>query len=153
VYKELDLVSSLHGSVTEQKFDKIFEAMKKAEGGAANQYKEEEYEAIKIRVKVKAMDYLGRESTKTMEMELSDPDESESAGIKEHKEDILETTAAYLKVINVPCMYDLGTPTVDPYDHQLLLNIMDDLTYYKAIKPDFLDKKGRRAMHKIEKFK
>jgi hypothetical protein len=65
----------------------------------------------------------------------------------------LETTAAYLKVINVPCMYDLGTPTVDPYDHQLLLNIMDDLTYYKAIKPDFLDKKGRRAMHKIEKFK
>jgi hypothetical protein len=37
VYKELDLVSSLHGSVTEQKFDQIFEAMKKAEGVAANQ--------------------------------------------------------------------------------------------------------------------
>jgi hypothetical protein len=45
----------------------------------------EEYEAIKIRVKVKAMDYLGRESTKTMEMELSDQDEDDSAGIKEHK--------------------------------------------------------------------
>jgi hypothetical protein len=32
----------------------------------------EEYEAIKIRVKVKAMDYLGRESTKNTETELRD---------------------------------------------------------------------------------
>ena len=67
--------------------------------------------------------------------------------------DCLETVAAYLKVINVPCMFDLGTPNVDPTEPQLLLNIMDDLSYYKVIKPDFLDKKDKRARKKIEKFK
>jgi len=53
----------------------------------------------------------------------------------------LETVVAFLRVINVPCMFDLGTPPIDPFNHQLLLNLMDDLTYYKVIKPDFLEQK------------
>lgn len=159
VHKELDFVSNLHGSVTEQQLSKIFEEMKRAEGEATGQPTQkkglaEDYEAIKIRVKVKAMDYLGRESTRTTEMKFSDQDEPEERDQKSEakKEDILEITAAYLRAINVPCMYDLGTPTIDPYDHQLLLNIMDDLTYYKSVKPDFIDKKGVREKYKIEKF-
>jgi hypothetical protein len=34
VYKELDLVSKLHGAVTEQQFEAVFGDMKRAEGSA-----------------------------------------------------------------------------------------------------------------------
>jgi len=79
VYKELDLVSNLHGSVTEQQLGKIYDDMKRAEGETASQQKglAEDYEAIKIRVEVKAIDYLGRESTRTSEMVLSDQDDQD----------------------------------------------------------------------------
>lgn len=52
--------------------------------------------------------------------------------------DIKEVDVAYLKAINIPSMFDVGTINVDPSDSRLLLNVMDDHTYYKVIKPDFL---------------
>lgn len=52
--------------------------------------------------------------------------------------DIKEIDIAYLKAINIPSMFDLGTINVDPTDSRLLLNVMDDHTYHKVIKPDFL---------------
>jgi len=36
---------------------------------------------------------------------------------------------AYLKCINVPCMYDIGTLPTDPTDSRLCLNVIDQLTY------------------------
>jgi hypothetical protein len=81
------------------------------------------------------MDYMGRLTTTEEEM------------------DTLESVIAYLKVINVPCLHDLGTPNCNPTDPQLLLNLIDDRTYYKVIKPDFLYEPGKRNKKKIEKFR
>ncbi len=56
-------------------------------------------------------------------------------------EDVYDTNiveAAYLKVINVPCMYDIGTLPSDPSDSRLSLNVLDELTYRSCVKPDFL---------------
>jgi len=33
---------------------------------------------------------------------------------------------AYLKLINVPCLYDMGAAPSDPTDSRLCLNILDD---------------------------
>lgn len=60
--------------------------------------------------------------------------------------------AAYLKLINVPCIYDMGTAPSDPADQLLSLNILDDQTL-KLIKSDFLNDRRKREKKKIEKFR
>lgn len=67
--------------------------------------------------------------------------------------DIKEVDVAYLKAINIPSMFDVGTINVDPTDSRLLLNVMDDHTYYKVIKPDFLCHRNKQSKRKISKFR
>ena len=43
--------------------------------------------------------------------------------------DELDVVASQLKMINIPCMFDIGVTSVDPTDQQLNLNIVDDLTF------------------------
>lgn len=59
-------------------------------------------------MQVKAMDSMGREMN------------------TEEDYDTNEVDAAYLKLINVPCLYDMGASPSDPADQQLCLNILDD---------------------------
>jgi len=40
-------------------------------------------------------------------------------------------------------MYDMGTLPTDPTDSRLCLNVLDDLSYYKVVKPDFLNGKRK----------
>jgi hypothetical protein len=71
---------------------------------------------------------------------------SEEETKTEHKEifyDENTVNTAYLKVINVPCMHDLGTLQTDPTDSRLCLNVIDDLTFHKVVKPDFLNGKSK----------
>ena len=57
----------------------------------------------------------------------------------------------YLKAINVPTMYDVGTLPVDPTDGRLCLNIMDLFNYHKVVKPDF--QKLRMQKSKVSKLR
>jgi hypothetical protein len=61
--------------------------------------------------------------------------------------------AAYLKAINVPCMYDIGILPSDPTDSRLCLNIIDIMTYNRVVKPDFLYGKRKQQRKKIDKFR
>lgn len=89
----------------------------------------------RVCVKIKAMDSMGREVN------------------TEDEYDTNEVDAAYLKLINVPCLYDMGSAPCDPADSQLALNIIDDQTFYKVVEPDFLFDKRKREKKKIDKFK
>lgn len=71
----------------------------------------------------------------------------------EDEYDTNEVDAAYLKLINVPCLYDMGAAPSDPADAQLCLNILDDQTFYKVVQSDFLFDKRKREKKKIDKFK
>ena len=53
---------------------------------------------FKVKVEAKGLDYKGREIS------------------KEKNFDSLEIAAAYLKLINVPCMFDIGVSAVNPCD-------------------------------------
>lgn len=79
--------------------------------------------AYKIKLGVKRMDYLGKEYT-------SDNIDS----------DQIETTVAYLKLINVPTMFDIGCNESDPTTSFLTLNMIDEKTY-KVEKMEFIDAK------------
>ena len=52
----------------------------------------------KIKVEAKGLDYKGREIASSKDF------------------DTLELAAAYLKLINVPCMFDIGTQAINPTD-------------------------------------
>lgn len=83
-------------------------------------------------------------------MNLQDDKESDS------KSEIYDTNVidiAYLKAINVPCMYDMGTMPIDPAESRLLLHILDDISYHKVVKPDFIQGKRKQQKKKIEKFR
>ena len=69
----------------------------------------------KVKVEAKGLDYKGREISSSKNF------------------DSLEIAAAYLKLINVPCMFDIGTQPVNPCDSQLNLNMIDDVTFSKVI--------------------
>jgi len=84
-----------------------------------------------LKVEVKGTDFLGR------------PQSLES------RHDSIETVAAYLKLINVPCLFDVGTRIATPNKETLLLNLLDDRTYYKVIKPDFLGKENDYKRKKV----
>lgn len=71
----------------------------------------------------------------------------------ESKHDSIETVAAYLKLINVPCLFDLGTRNASPKNGTLAMNFIDDRTYYKVIKPDFLSKDESYKKKKIPSLK
>ena len=50
--------------------------------------------------------------------------------------DVLDVFAAYIKLINIPCMFDIGLSQVNPCDEQLNLNIIDDVTYHEVIRTE-----------------
>ena len=53
---------------------------------------------FKVKVEAKGLDYKGRET------------------ITNKSFDSLELAVAYLKLINVPCMFDIGIPSSNPGD-------------------------------------
>lgn len=70
--------------------------------------------------------------------------------------DELEVVAGYLKLVNIPCMFDLGITPCDPKDQQLNLNIVDDITYHDVLKQDVLDRSQTETVlpkRKIEQTK
>jgi len=71
----------------------------------------------------------------------------------ETKHDSIETVAAYLKLINIPCIFDLGTRTPNHKHGTLAMNLMDDSTFTKVIKPDFLDRERAFKPKKIAQVK
>lgn len=64
----------------------------------------------------------------------------------------ITTSVAYLKLINVPTMFDIGSSQSDPTTDSLTLNMVDDKTF-KIEKNDFLSRVRKFKMEKIEKFK
>ena len=77
----------------------------------------------KVKVEAKGLDYKGRET------------------ITNKSFDSLELAAAYLKLINIPCMFDIGNPSVNPSDSQLNLNMIDDITFQKVIQAEIQSEK------------
>ena len=77
---------------------------------------------------MKGLDYLGRELQ-----------------IKDEEMDSIEMVASYLKLINVPCMFDIGVTNCTPEDNQLNLHIVDDITYNQVLKPDFYNDTSLRS--------
>lgn len=63
----------------------------------------------------------------------------------------MQTTVTYLKLINVPTMFDIGCSQSDPSQSHLTLNMVDDKSF-KIEKSDFLSKTRKFKMDKIEKF-
>lgn len=55
--------------------------------------------------------------------------------------DHLEIVASQIKMVNIPCMFDLGLTPVNPCDQQLNLNIMDDITFHEVKKKIGIKKK------------
>ena len=83
-------------------------------------------QGYKLKVEIKGIDFEGRAVT------------------VESKHDSIETVAAYLKLINVPCLFDIGTRNPHPNNGKLNLNLVDDRTYNHVIRPDFLNKEIRK---------
>jgi hypothetical protein len=66
--------------------------------------------------------------------------------------DPLTTSVAYLKLINVPTMFDLGCIQSDPTSDALTLNMVDEKSF--AIeKAEFLTRVRKFKLEKVEKFK
>ena len=63
----------------------------------------------------------------------------------------LTTNVAYLKLINVPTMFDVGCSVSDPSSEYLTLNMIDDKSY-KVERSDFLSRGRKFKTEKIEKF-
>ena len=80
------------------------------------------------------MDYLGRE--------YSGDSQQES----------MEVHLAYLKLINVPTMFDIGCTQADPQTDYLTLCMMDSITH-KVVKSQFLSKQNHREAQDIEKLR
>ena len=147
-YDKLNKVSKVLGSVSQEEFkaaeanmhrqaQKDYEALhqenlKKDQkhnvaNKSTNEQKENENEfgftddiitGYKVKVEAKGLDYKGREIASSKNF------------------DSLEMAAAYLKLINVPCMFDIGTQPINPCDSQLNLNMIDDVTFLKVIQAE-----------------
>lgn len=63
----------------------------------------------------------------------------------------LTTQLAYLKLINVPTMFDIGCMQSDPTSDALTLNMVDEKSF-KIEKDEFLSRIRKFKMEKIEKF-
>lgn len=48
----------------------------------------------------------------------------------------MSVVAASIKLLNIPCMFDLGTSPVNPCDEQLNLNMIDDVTFHTIMKKE-----------------
>ena len=62
------------------------------------------------------------------------------------------TSVAFLKLINVPTMFDIGCPVGDPSSENLILNMVDEKSF-KIEKQEFLSRVRKFKVEKIEKFK
>lgn len=98
---------------------------------------DEDIRGYNVNVKVKGLDHRGREiSAKGGQM------------------DELDVVAAYLKLINIPCMFDVGTTPINPSDQQLNLNIADDVTYHEVLKTELKnDLQGLKPTREIDQIK
>lgn len=82
---------------------------------SADELDENDITGYITRIKVKGLDRQGREQW------------------HEEGKDELSVTAASIKMVNIPSMFDLGISPVNPSDQQLNLNIIDDITYHEVI--------------------
>lgn len=63
----------------------------------------------------------------------------------------LTTQVTYLKLINVPTMFDIGCMQSDPTTDGLTLNMVDEKSF-KIEKSEFLGKVRKFKLEKVEKF-
>ena len=80
------------------------------------------------------MDYLGKEYL----------DDSQKEAIEAH--------FSYLKLINVPSMFDIGCTQADPQTDFLTLSMMDSITH-KVLKQSYASKTGNKHVNDIEKLR
>jgi hypothetical protein len=64
----------------------------------------------------------------------------------------MEAHLSYLRLVNVPCMFDIGSPQANPRTGNLTLSMMDSLTH-KVVKQQFLAKNEGRKFSDIEKLR
>ena len=94
VYPKLQRVSKILGCFSEAECKKLIDELERTSGPVDS----DQHTGYRIRVQVKAMDSMGREVN------------------TEDEYDTNEVDAAYLKLINVPCLYDMGAAPSDPAD-------------------------------------
>jgi hypothetical protein len=94
VYPKLQRVSKILGCFSESECKKLIDELERTSAPLDT----DQHTGYRIRVQVKAMDSMGREVN------------------TEDEYDTNEVDAAYLKLINVPCLYDMGAAPSDPAD-------------------------------------
>ncbi len=62
------------------------------------------------------------------------------------------TSVTYLKLINVPTVFDIGCPVSDPSSDNLTLNMVDEKSF-RIERQEFLSRVRKFKVEKIEKFK
>ena len=88
-------------------------------------------EGINCKVSVKRMDYLGREYS--------------GDSLNEH----MEASISYIKLINVPSMFDIGCTEADPRTDFLTMTMLDTTTH-KTIKSQFSSKSSQRHVNEVD---
>jgi hypothetical protein len=101
---------------------------------ASNIFNDDKDCAFHIGVQVKRIDALGKDYNTDLSIEP------------------LLTSVAYLKLINVPTMFDIGCPQSDPSSENLILNMVDEKAF-KIEKQEFLSRVRKFKVEKFEKFK
>ena len=61
----------------------------------------------------------------------------------------IDSHLAYLKLINVPSMFDIGGAKADPTSDSLSLTLMDSITF-KLVKKEILSRSVGRKVEEIE---
>eukprot|EP00347_Sterkiella_histriomuscorum_P023566 403334151 len=89
-------------------------------------------QSVRVTLQVKRMDYNGKEYVTDGSLEP------------------YECTLAYLKLINVPTMFDIGCTQSDPSTDFLTLNMIDDKTF-KIENQDFLNSNQKLKKTKVKK--
>lgn len=70
----------------------------------------------------------------------------------DNMQEAMEAHLSYLKLINVPTMFDIGCTQANPQTDSLTLSMMDSITH-KIVKDTFLKKKDSRKASEIEKLR
>uniref|UniRef100_A0A7S3FYA7 Uncharacterized protein n=1 Tax=Strombidium rassoulzadegani TaxID=1082188 RepID=A0A7S3FYA7_9SPIT len=70
----------------------------------------------------------------------------------DHINETMEAHLAYLKLVNVPSLFDVGCYQSNPQSDYLVLNMMDSITH-KVVKQNFLAKKEGRKFSDVEKLR
>ena len=97
-------------------------------------FNEDKDYAFHIGLQVKRVDSLGKDYNSDLQLEP------------------MLTSVTYLKLINVPTMFDIGCSVSDPSNENLILNMIDEKSF-KVERQEFLARVRKFKVEKFEKFK